>query len=62
LFVQNEVMTNTSLRGRFGLGDDQAAQTTASRIIRDTVEQNLVKSADADSRSRKMARYVPFWG
>ena len=33
----------------------------ASRIIRDTIDSNLVKPEDPESKSKKHARYVPFW-
>ena len=32
-----------------------------SRIIADTVDANLIKLADPESKSRKYATYVPFW-
>lgn len=58
-YVTGGVMTNTSLRQRFGLSD--TAQAVASRIIRETVQAGLVKAEDPENRSRKHTRYVPFW-
>jgi ATP-dependent DNA helicase RecG len=58
-YVSNEKMTNQSLRERFQLPDTRAE--TATRIIADAVEAGLVKSDDPDSRSKRYARYVPFW-
>ncbi|MFZ4580419.1 MAG: hypothetical protein ACOYOB_18700 [Myxococcota bacterium] len=58
-YVTGEVMTNTTVRQRFGLSE--TAQAAASRIIRETVEADLVKLDDPENRSRKHARYVPFW-
>ncbi|HEX5051952.1 MAG TPA: ATP-binding protein [Planctomycetota bacterium] len=58
-FVSGAQLTNSSLRERFGLGDGD--HTVASRIIRDSVAAKRIKSADPSSRSRKFARYVPFW-
>lgn len=57
--VTNQMMTNASLRDRFKLGDDQ--NSTASRIIRDTVERGLIKPADPKSGSRRYTEYLPFW-
>jgi len=51
-------MTNSSVRKRFGLGENQSAK--ASRIIGDTVEAGLIKPVDADA-GRKYMRYVPKW-
>jgi ATP-dependent DNA helicase RecG len=58
-YVSNEQMTNTSLRERFKIVDKNYA--VASRIISDTVKVGLVKPYDPGSKSRKHARYVPFW-
>jgi ATP-dependent DNA helicase RecG len=52
-------MTNASLRMRFGISDANAAM--ASRIIAETLETGLIKPYDPENRSRKHARYVPFW-
>lgn len=51
-------MTNASLRGRFGIEAKNSA--IASRIIRDSVEEGLVRLYDPRA-SRKYAKYVPFW-
>jgi len=58
-FVSNDVMTNSSLRDRFGI--EQQNYSMASRIIAETVEEGLIRRFDPDSRSKKHARYVPFW-
>jgi ATP-dependent DNA helicase RecG len=58
-FVCRDVMTNTSLRKRFGIDETNAA--IASRIIGDTIEERLVKPRNPKSSSRKHAAYVPFW-
>jgi len=57
-YVNREIMTNTTLRERFGIDPKNSA--LASRIIRDTVEQGLIRLSDPAS-SRKYAKYVPFW-
>lgn len=58
-FVSNQLMTNTSLRKRFGIIDSNAAQ--ASRIISDTLHANLIKSSDPENQSRRHVKYLPFW-
>ena len=57
-YVQRDTMTNSSLRERFAIPDRNLA--IASRIIRDTVEDGLVKPYDPE-QGRKHARYVPYW-
>lgn len=59
LFVSNKIMTNTTLRERFKIPEDD--YPVASRIIRDTARAELIKPEDPDNKSRKHARYVPFW-
>lgn len=57
-YVNREIMTNATLRERFGI--DTKNSVVASRIIRDTVEQELIRLSDPDS-SRKYSKYIPFW-
>ena len=57
-FVQRDPMTNSSLRGRFAIEKQNAAD--ASRIIRDTMQDRLIKPYDPN-QSKKYAKYVPFW-
>ena len=52
-------MTNQSLRTRFAIEERNAA--TASRIIRDTLGSGLIKDDDPTTKSRKYAKYIPFW-
>ena len=59
LCVSNKRMTNSTLRERFKIPEQD--YPIASRIIRDTIDANLVKPEDPESKSRKHARYVPFW-
>jgi hypothetical protein len=33
----------------------------ASKIISDTVKADLIKDYDAENKSKKFAKYVPFW-
>ena len=57
--VSNEEMTNETLRKRLNIPDKDYPK--ASRIIRETIEANLVKPHDPSSKSRKHAKYLPFW-
>ena len=58
-YVSNQKMTNQSLRDRFKIDEQNAA--IASRIIRDALEEKLIKEDDPTNKSRKYASYVPFW-
>jgi hypothetical protein len=44
---------------RFKIVDQNAA--IASRIIRDTLVDGVIKEDDPESKSRKYASYIPFW-
>ncbi len=57
--VSNDIMTNSSLRERFSIEDKNYAM--ASRIIADTIAAGLIRRHDPESKSRKHAKYVPFW-
>lgn len=59
-FIATEFMTNESLRNRFNIGDKN--YSIASRIIADTTKAGLIKPFDPKNRSRRIAKYVPFWG
>ncbi|MGI9064899.1 MAG: hypothetical protein ACR2HX_00620 [Pyrinomonadaceae bacterium] len=52
-------MTNSTLRERFKIREED--YPVASRIIRDTIDADLIKPEDPQSKSKKHARYVPFW-
>jgi ATP-dependent DNA helicase RecG len=58
-YVSNEKMTNQSLRERFQIDEKNSA--IASRIIKETLETELIKYDDPSSGSRKYAKYIPFW-
>jgi ATP-dependent DNA helicase RecG len=58
-YVFNQKMTNETLRERFKLTDKQAE--TASRIIRDTIDQGLIKPETSENPSRRYMSYVPHW-
>lgn len=57
-FVQREPMTNTTLRERFRIEEQNRA--TATRIINDTLEDGLIRPFRED-QGRKHAKYIPFW-
>jgi ATP-dependent DNA helicase RecG len=59
LQVSNRKMTNSTLRERFKIPEQD--YPIASRIIRDTIDAGLIKPEDPESKSKKHARYVPFW-
>lgn len=58
-YVAADHMTNQSLRERFNIEPKNYA--TVSRIIRDTIDSGFVKESDPENKSRKHAKYVPFW-
>lgn len=57
--VSNNQMTNATLRERFSIAEKNYAM--ASRIIADTIEAGLIKPFDPTNKSRKHARYIPYW-
>lgn len=59
-FMNQESMTNSTLRERFGLSDKQHSK--ASKIISDTLEAQLIKPSDPNNRSNKHIKYIPFFG
>jgi len=58
-YVSNEKMTNQSLRERFKIEEKNAA--IASRIIKDALQEEVIKLDDPDSKSRKFVKYIPYW-
>ena len=52
-YLSNEKMTNSSLRERFGIGEKN--YPAASKIIRDTLNEELIKE------SNKTKEYIPIW-
>lgn len=52
-------MTNKSLRERFGLKESSSA--SVSRLIKEAVENKLIKPLDPDTAPRYM-KYIPVWG
>lgn len=58
-YVSDKRMSNASLRQRLGIKESN--YPTASKIIRDTIDANLIKQHGDGICSRKDATYVPFW-
>ncbi len=58
-YVSGEFMSNQSLRERFVI--EEQNYPMASRIISDTISAELIKDYDPESKSKKYAKYVPFW-
>jgi len=58
-YVFNDRMTNASFRNRLGLNEAQYA--VAWGIINKSIQQNLIKSGDSSSKSKKHAYYFPSW-
>ena len=56
--VQEDQLTNNSLRIRFGLPESSAG--IISRLIKEAVENNLIKPFDSNA-GRKYMRYIPIW-
>jgi predicted HTH transcriptional regulator len=52
-------MTNQSLRDRFKIENHN--YSIASRIIKETLEEGLIKEDDPENKSRKYASYIPYW-
>jgi ATP-dependent DNA helicase RecG len=57
-YVERDQMTNSSLRGRFGIDDWNSS--IASRIIHETMEHGWVKPFDP-AQGKRYSRYVPIW-
>ena len=58
-YVSGKRLTNASLRKRLGIKDSN--YPSASRIIKDTINIDLIKLPGNGSSSRRDASYVPFW-
>jgi len=58
-YVSNKQMTNASLRERFGIASENYSMV--SRVISDAVDAGAIKPHDPDSKSKKHAKYIPFW-
>ena len=57
-YVTRDFLTNTSLRERFGIRQNNKA--TVSRYIRETADAGMIKAFD-EHAGKKWMKYVPFW-
>lgn len=57
--VNAEYMSNQSLRLRFGVAERNYSMI--SRLIADTINEGLIRPSDPENKSKKHARYIPFW-
>ena len=57
-YVTQDYLTNSSLRERFGIRDNNRA--IVSRYIREATDAGRIKAYD-EQAGRKMRKYVPFW-
>ena len=57
-YVNREYVTNTSVRGRFGIAARNSAQ--ASRLISEAIDEGVIMPDDPNAAPRLM-RYVPWW-
>ena len=61
LYAQGESMNNQTLRERFGLDGSRKNTVAMSRLIRECVDDGLIREEDEEA-SDKLKRYVPHWG
>lgn len=60
-YVMGEKMTNQSFRERLGLSDAKAGVDIASKVIRETLSDDMIRLNDTESKSKRYAKYIPFW-
>jgi len=58
-YVSNKQMVNASLRGRFDISQENYPMV--SRVISDALAAGVIKPYDPENKSRKHAKYVPYW-
>lgn len=58
-FLKQEYMTNSTLRKRLGVKDNQHSKV--SKIIKESIESGLIKVADPENKSTKHIKYVPYY-
>ena len=58
-YESGSAMTNETLRERLGIAE--ANYPTASLIIKNTIEAGFIKPADPSNKSRRQAKYLPYW-
>ena len=57
--LSSSAMTNTSLRERLKMSERQRPQV--SKLIKEALEQGIIKNKDPENKSTKFAEYVPTW-
>jgi ATP-dependent DNA helicase RecG len=60
-YINNQRMTNQSLRERFGLPDNNSKRTTVSQIITATLEAGQIRLEAQETKSTRYTRYIPSW-
>ena len=58
-YLNNNLMSNQSLRERFKLPETKSSTVTA--VIKETKERELIKSDQSDTKSSRYASYLPYW-
>lgn len=58
-YVQHKKTTNTTVRERFKI--DKRSSPIASKIIRETIDDGLIRVEDPENASSKFSSYVPYW-
>ncbi|MEI6062625.1 MAG: ATP-binding protein [Bacteroidota bacterium] len=58
-YVMNEKTTNQSVRERFKIVDSN--YPIASKIIKETLQSDLIKEGEAKNQSNRSINYIPFW-
>ena len=58
-YANGQTMTNQTFRERMGIAESN--YSIASRIIADAIEDGKIKPYDPENKSRKHAKYIPFW-
>lgn len=58
-FYTASVMTNTTLRERLKMPEKQ--RSMVSVLIKEAIDEQLIKPADPDNKSHKFAGYIPVW-
>ena len=57
-YIQNDFMTNSSLRGRFGI--EVKNRSMVSKIINETISDGKIAIYD-ESVGTKAREYIPWW-
>ena len=58
-YVSGEFMSNLTLRERFAI--DEKNYSTVSRIIRDSIDEKLIKEYNPENKANRYSKYLPYW-